>query len=82
LSLVEVPEKAIVPFVVNAFDYVTFIHMLTWDLPRKFWKKREIINFLQHDYILNGYTGWKWQIVHNVFTYKILFISNNCVLYV
>ena len=38
LSLVEVPEKAIVPFMVNAFDYVTFIHMLTWDLPRKFWK--------------------------------------------
>jgi hypothetical protein len=29
LSLVEVPEKAIVPFIVNAFDYVTFIHMLT-----------------------------------------------------
>jgi hypothetical protein len=29
LSLVEVPEKAIVPFMVNAFDYVTFIHMLT-----------------------------------------------------
>ena len=28
-SLVEVPEKAIVPFMVNAFDYVTFIHMLT-----------------------------------------------------
>ena len=26
LSLVEVPEKAIVPFTVNAFDYVTFIH--------------------------------------------------------
>jgi hypothetical protein len=23
------PEKAIVPFMVNAFDYVTFIHMLT-----------------------------------------------------
>jgi hypothetical protein len=23
-----VPEKAIVPFMVNAFDYVTFIHML------------------------------------------------------
>ena len=36
LSLVEVPEKAIVPFMVNAFDYVTFIHMLTSDLPRKF----------------------------------------------
>jgi hypothetical protein len=36
LSLVEVPEKAIVPFIVNAFDYV------------KFWKKREIINF--HNY--------------------------------
>jgi hypothetical protein len=29
LSLVEVPEKVIVPFMVNAFDYVTFIHMLT-----------------------------------------------------
>jgi hypothetical protein len=29
LSLVEVPEKAIVPFMVNAFDYVTFIHRLT-----------------------------------------------------
>jgi hypothetical protein len=29
LSLVEVPEKAIDPFMVNAFDYVTFIHMLT-----------------------------------------------------
>jgi hypothetical protein len=29
LSLVEVPEKAIVPFMVNAFDYVTFINMLT-----------------------------------------------------
>ena len=29
LSFVEVPEKAIVPFMVNAFDYVTFIHMLT-----------------------------------------------------
>jgi hypothetical protein len=29
LSLVEVPEKAIVPFMVNAFDYVTFIHKLT-----------------------------------------------------
>ena len=28
-SLVEVPEKAIVTFMVNAFDYVTFIHMLT-----------------------------------------------------
>jgi hypothetical protein len=28
LSLVEVPEKAIVPFMVNAFDYVTFIHRL------------------------------------------------------
>ena len=28
LSLVEVPEKAIF-FMVNAFDYVTFIHMLT-----------------------------------------------------
>jgi hypothetical protein len=28
LSLVEVPEKAIVPFMVNAFDYVTFIHTL------------------------------------------------------
>jgi hypothetical protein len=27
--LVEVPEKAIVPFMVNAFDYVTFIHRLT-----------------------------------------------------
>jgi hypothetical protein len=27
LSLVEVPEKAIVPFMVNAFDYVTLIHM-------------------------------------------------------
>jgi hypothetical protein len=49
LYLVEVPEKAIVPFMVNAFDYVTFIHMLNWDLPRKFWeKKREIINF--HNY--------------------------------
>jgi hypothetical protein len=35
-------------WMVNAFDYVTFIHMLTWDLPRKFWKKREIINF--HNY--------------------------------
>jgi hypothetical protein len=46
--LVEVPEKAIVPFMVNAFDYVTFMHMLTWDLPRKFWKKLEIINF--HNY--------------------------------
>ena len=33
LSLVEVPEKAIVPFMVNAFDYVTFIHRLTGDLP-------------------------------------------------
>ena len=32
----------------NAFDYVTFIHRLTWDLPEKFWKKREIINF--HNY--------------------------------
>ena len=29
LSLVEVPVKAIVPFMVNAFDYVTFIHRLT-----------------------------------------------------
>jgi hypothetical protein len=29
LSLIEVPEKAIVPFMVNAFDYVTFIHRLT-----------------------------------------------------
>jgi hypothetical protein len=29
LSLVEVPEKAIVPFMVNAFDYVAFIHRLT-----------------------------------------------------
>ena len=29
LSLVEVPEKANVPFMVNAFDYVTFIHRLT-----------------------------------------------------
>jgi hypothetical protein len=29
LSLVEVPEKAIVPFMVNALDYVTFIHRLT-----------------------------------------------------
>ena len=29
LSLVEVPEKTIVPFMVNAFDYVTFIHRLT-----------------------------------------------------
>ena len=38
LSLVEVPEKAIVPFMVNAFDYVTFIHMLTRDLPRNFEK--------------------------------------------
>jgi hypothetical protein len=28
LSLVEVPEKDIVPFMVNAFDYVTFIHRL------------------------------------------------------
>jgi hypothetical protein len=26
LPLVEVPEKAIVSFMVNAFDYVTFIH--------------------------------------------------------
>jgi hypothetical protein len=25
LSLVEVPEKAIVPFMVNAFNYVTYI---------------------------------------------------------
>jgi hypothetical protein len=33
---------------VNAFDYVTFIHRLTWDLPGTFWKKREIINF--HNY--------------------------------
>jgi hypothetical protein len=33
LSLVEVPEKAIVPFMVNAFDYVTFIHRITLDLP-------------------------------------------------
>ena len=48
LSLVEVPEKAIVPFMVNAFDYVAFIHRLTWDLPGKFWKNREIINF--HNY--------------------------------
>jgi hypothetical protein len=29
MSLVEVPENAIVPFMVNAFDYVTFIHRLT-----------------------------------------------------
>jgi hypothetical protein len=29
LSLVEVPEKAIVPFMVNAFDYVTFIHKMS-----------------------------------------------------
>jgi hypothetical protein len=28
-KLSEVPEKAIVPFMVNAFDNVTFIHMLT-----------------------------------------------------
>jgi hypothetical protein len=28
-----VPEKAMVPFMVNAFDYVTFIHRLTRDLP-------------------------------------------------
>ena len=48
LSHVEVPEKAIVPFMVNAFDYVTFIHRLSWDLPGKFWEKREIINF--HNY--------------------------------
>jgi hypothetical protein len=48
LSLVEVPVMAIVPFMVNAFDYVTFIHRLTWDLPGKFWKKPEIINF--HNY--------------------------------
>ena len=33
---------------VNAFDYMTFIHRLTWDLPGKFWKKRDIINF--HNY--------------------------------
>jgi hypothetical protein len=39
LSLVEVPEKAIVPFMVNAFDYVTFIHRLTRDLPGNFLKK-------------------------------------------
>jgi hypothetical protein len=39
LSLVEVPEKAIVPFMVNAFDYVTFIHRLIRDLPGKFGKK-------------------------------------------
>jgi hypothetical protein len=49
LSLVEVPEKAIVPFIVNAFDYVTFIHRFTWDLPGKFWKKREIKN-LEKEY--------------------------------
>jgi hypothetical protein len=30
LSLVEVPEKAIVPFMVNAFDYVTFIHRVNY----------------------------------------------------
>ena len=36
LSLVEVPEKAIVPFMVNAFDYVTFIHMrFTWKFKKK-----------------------------------------------
>jgi hypothetical protein len=29
LSLVEVPEKAILLFMVNAFDYVTFIHRFT-----------------------------------------------------
>jgi hypothetical protein len=28
-QLVEVPEKAIVPFMVNAFDNMTFIHRLT-----------------------------------------------------
>jgi len=37
LSLVEMPENAI-GTMVNVFDYVTFIHRLTWDLPGKFWK--------------------------------------------
>jgi hypothetical protein len=32
LSLVEVSEKAIIPFMVNGFDYVTFIHRLTWKI--------------------------------------------------
>jgi hypothetical protein len=31
LSLVEVPEKAIVPFMVNAFDYLRF----TWKILKK-----------------------------------------------
>ena len=52
LSLVEVPEKAIVPFMVNAFDYVTFIHRLTWVLPGKFWKRREIINFHNYRFLI------------------------------
>jgi hypothetical protein len=49
LSLVEVPEKANVPFMVNAFDYVTFIHRLTWDLPGKFCINHEgNISLLRH----------------------------------
>jgi hypothetical protein len=35
LSLVEVPEKAIVPFMVNAFDYVTFIHIYLENFEKK-----------------------------------------------
>jgi hypothetical protein len=34
-----VPEKAIVPFMVNAFDYVTFIHMLNSKMVVKFLTK-------------------------------------------
>jgi hypothetical protein len=56
LSLVEVPEKANVPFMVNAFDYMTFIHRLTWDLPGKFWRKREIINFHNYWFLICGTT--------------------------
>jgi hypothetical protein len=53
LSLVEVLEKAIVPFMVNAFYYMTFIdRRYTWDLPGKFWKKREIINFHNYRFLI------------------------------
>ena len=51
------------------------------------WKDKKVMvrtSFAEKKQIcrLNGYTGCIWHIVHSVFPYKILFISNECVLYV
>jgi hypothetical protein len=49
LSLVEVPEKAIVPFIANAFDYVTFkfLTKLSLDALKKRSTLYEIFRFFR-----------------------------------